>query len=617
MLLWKIYVDDLPIEDDNANLFMDDIVFWSFGETAHDLQNKLQLQANRVEDWINQNDLVLNHKKTKLMLNKGFVQGFCLRLCGTTFYPCERLRYLGADILSKEDDEYLHIDFSKVGADLYRRCSLISRVSSIFSRENIRNFGQAIVMGKLSYYLPFAGSEASDSLRHLEVGLNHCMRLVTGAFISTPVPILHSSSGIPPLSLLIDRFASNMLLKLRTQNSLLSRDYYAWNLLGEGCSPLGRVWKCHQYIQAAVSDFGCSFDDDESVEFPQVPPLNYWEALYACRFTIFESKKAFFEQHSDVGMFEKEVIQAHDLCLWTDGSLSGDSKCLGSGGFVVTAANDEVIMELGETFYPIFSSFQAESLALRGALDNFVSNPENCRSQRICILSDSQGLLRHLKKLQLQAIPVSPLILDIMHALWTGFQHGVVLFHFIWIPGHSNIKWNECADELASKAYIVDKNPLMPEIPCSALKGMFKRRMNQEFTKYLQDGIKESSCQEYPERSFFKAPVAARGGFKTTELTKFELRIRSGHNRLNAHLHRLKMSNDPFCRYCKTGIEEPMHVLLECTSIPGIYDFTKVRMHIPPLNRKEWCNFLFSQEKESKSLRQDFCKLCLKHGIAI
>ena len=85
---------------------------------------------------------------------------------------------------------------------------------------------------------------------------------------------------------------------------------------------------------------------------------------------------------------------------------------------------------------------------------------------------------------------------------------------------------------------------------------MFKRRMNQEFTKYLQDVIKESSCQEYPERSFYKAPVAARGGFKPTELTKFELRIRSGHNRLNAHLHRLKMSNDPFCRYCKTAIED-------------------------------------------------------------
>ena len=92
--------------------------------------------------------------------------------------------------------------------------------------------------------------------------------------------------------------------------------------------------------------------------------------------------------------------------------------------------------------------------------------------------------MRHLKALQLHNNPVSPYIHDIVHSVLEAFNRGANGIHFMWIPGHSSIKWNEKADKLASLAYKKDLNPFQPMIPLSALRGMSKRR-----TKFNLDRI--------------------------------------------------------------------------------------------------------------------------------
>ena len=114
---------------------------------------------------------------------------------------------------------------------------------------------------------------------------------------------------------------------------------------------------------------------------------------------------------------------------------------------------NEMLCELGESYYPVFSSFQAETLALRSALQNCIRYRENTQDKKICILSDSQSLLRHLNSLKLQDKAVSPCIIDIIHSIRQTFDGGAMEVHLVWIPGHSNIVWNERADKLADMAY--------------------------------------------------------------------------------------------------------------------------------------------------------------------
>ncbi|MPC72724.1 hypothetical protein E2C01_067036 [Portunus trituberculatus] len=40
--------------------------------------------------------------------------------------------------------------------------------------------------------------------------------------------------------------------------------------------------------------------------------------------------------------------------------------------------------------------------------------------------------------------------------------------------------------------------------------------------------------------------------------------LRLGHNTLSAHLHRLRLSHDPFCPWCRTTPETMEHFLFQC-----------------------------------------------------
>ena len=46
-------------------------------------------------------------------------------------------------------------------------------------------------------------------------------------------------------------------------------------------------------------------------------------------------------------------------------------------------------------------------------------------------------------------------------------------------------------------------------------------------------------------------------------------RLRLGHTRLNAHLHRLRLVPDPHCPWCRTVEETIEHFLLHCPRFPS------------------------------------------------
>ena len=131
------------------------------------------------------------------------------------------------------------------------------------------------------------------------------------------------------------------------------------------------------------------------IDISQCPNNYQLESLYQCIMQIEDTKETFFLKYSKPYMLDQELA-TYDTLIWSDGSLRVEDQ-IGSAGHVWNNYLGEILGELGENFYPIFSSFQAETLALMCALKNCFMYDENVTDKSICILSDSQGLLRHLK----------------------------------------------------------------------------------------------------------------------------------------------------------------------------------------------------------------------------
>ena len=145
-------------------------------------------------------------------------------------------------------------------------------------------FAKSLIMGKLNFYLPFLGAENKETLEPLTKGLNEALRLITGGFCSTPIPVLHAQSGIPPLSILIKEAAGNLWSALKFRPNCLTEEYDNWEAIGDnGYTPLAALWEFEyellKYFQPRAAD-GSHLPLDEFCEVSKKES----EALYRCQF---------------------------------------------------------------------------------------------------------------------------------------------------------------------------------------------------------------------------------------------------------------------------------------------------------------------------------------------
>ena len=375
--LWKLYVSDLPVHDNNCQAFMDDIVFWESVNSYEEARLKLQQWANDVEYWLNDHQMLLNSQKSKLLSNKDPIIRKPLVIQNCHYYPVQQLRYLGANLSTSPDGPDINIDLSNVKPDLKRRCAILSKVSKWLPSKMCLLFGKSIILGKLNFYLSFIGAESKETLQPLQIGLNEAMRFITGAFKTTPIPLLHSKSGIPPLQVLINKAAGSMWTSLHFQPNCLSDDYDNWEAQdNNGTTPLGALWKfeyelIHNFYPRR--DNGSLFDTDGYTKVT----IDQSRSLFSCKFTNTNlTRTKALELHSNGSLY----IPQGDYTIWTDGSKK---KHHGASGICCVSQLPGSNSTTGISYLPIFSSFEIEVCAIRDGLlhlkDNFdVKGKKNC-----------------------------------------------------------------------------------------------------------------------------------------------------------------------------------------------------------------------------------------------
>jgi ribonuclease HI len=564
VMLWLVFINDIPVNEERANIFVDDTIIWARNSSKRELRRTLTAEASNLMDWCIQNKVRVNLDKTKLIFNESDPDETNL-LCPQGVIPTSTsLRYLGIILKSSPplSNSPMLIDLEPVGNDIRRRCSILKKLRKYsIPQPLLERFIEGFVCGKLRYYTPILGADArenSEILKPLIQAYKELMRVETGAVRTTPIPLLQAGTRRPSLANLIANDTTTTVMSSIANGNILGDEYVSWNGEYDGWTPLGKAW---EMLREVAPDY-------ESV-VPQTPiPRLTRDGLYQCSFRIPSTREEAIKLHA-----QNRLLIRSDIQLWTDGAFAPSNE-EGGAGFIVTK---RILLETHSSgLQQITSSYEAEREALRLGL--LYLTTLDCVNKHIAIYTDSQGLAR-----QLESIPLSYKSAEEPIAECAEILSGLAKRNNVslcWIPSHLSIGLNDEADKLARYGLAARFPPVEAPIPrLSSFRLRLKREIKKRTEQEIARNVKPSHFSRYPDRQLFvgyEITVNGRTLWKRSPYSRKSrsergilFRLRSGHTRSKDHMHRIGIvdSASP-CRICEEDTAESVeHFLLHCSAI--------------------------------------------------
>lgn len=381
---------------------------------------------------------------------------------------------------------------------------------------------------------------------------NKCLRLITGAFRSTPIGALQIECQIPPLQIRFNYLKEKFILKIYSisNNSLFS---YISNSNNRGHKP--------PYILQDLSRF---------LNF--LNPLNIYCSNLPCFEGLFHSKYPEINIIIDSKLSNKQEVD-EKLSEWngfqfifTDGSKS-------DSGVSFAMFEQSTNIGIGYGIDKHASIFTAEAVAILFALRHIKMKIQEFSNW--LIISDSMSVLKNLQNNKINA-NTNYLIYTIKE-LWVELATMKVKVDFLWVPSHCGVVGNDKADYLArtivnSVNNIEDVNSLYNiALPYSDVVALLNRRMYEQWGRHWYNctQVENKGCwyaaldvQVNSLPWFAKSRDYLNRKFYTTMC-----RLRFGHCRLNFHLHRLNITDSPLCELCHLRVAQTInHIFFECSS---------------------------------------------------
>ena len=522
------------------SLFADDLAIWCSHSNCHESFSALQNAIDHCVRWCEKWGFFLSAPKSAMVIFKrGPVPDLSdsPRIEGVPIPLFRSHKFLGITLDS-------HLTFQAHVDDVRTRC--LKRINVIrclsgyswgADRKTLMTLYVGLIRSVLDYNC-FLFSTMSVTLgKRLEAIQSTCLRLISGAFRTTPVLALRADSHIPALS---DR---RLFLLLRYYMKTKGEPNHAATLALEARRPRTRRPLKRPSLLADTVRRAWRELDLPCVRIARKPPLTpFWLHNDLSILYLFSNKKTDFSPFEVQMTFQEYKDNNKDSVFYfTDGSahdnLVGSAAVGPDLRFSVRLPDHTTV-------------FSAEVYAIKRVLLHI----KHARVPLATICTDSKSSLQALERTHDFTHPGVYDIFQLVHSL--SYDQHVT---FLWIPGHYGIAGNDLADKLAKEGA---SSPDTTEEPLALSDAL--HLLNVHYAAYLQHRWEETHASHMfrikPKLSMWDSCYQS-----CREREVLLTRLRCGHTRLT-HSHLFSRSDPPSCGSCNTRLTVE-HILISCSAL--------------------------------------------------
>ena len=522
--LFILFINDVVKElpkGVKAALYADDLVLWCTEEQAATATYRMQLALNNLSEWTEKWCLKINKDKSAVTLFTLSTQK-----AGKLTLGNEPLQY-------ENEQTYLGVTFDKrltwkaqiekAESRARRRLGMMRKLAGTSWGANERTLKQ-VYQGNVRPILEYGSgaymSAAKSHLNSLEKVQNQALRVITGAMRSTPIDKMQKITGIAPLG---QRRDSKVLIMFNKAKAMKDHPMHErTEQRGQGrlkrtsfvreAKTLQENFK--EELPGKIEPIGVEKDWREaSRNFnvqTQVPGLNFKEEA---------SKEV--QRSLSLEMMEERYPKEIWTHAFTDGSASKAVRDGGAGVFIKYPGGISKTLSAATGVHCTNYKAEVEALIVAAGTVGEDTDPDG----QIVFLTDALSVLQELEK---SGIPRLENALGRIECARISLQ---------WIPAHCGIPGNEEADRQAK----LGAEKEQPETKASFREVKTIIKSLHRPTK-LTDGYQGLSRAE--------------------QVCIF--RLRTGHNRLNHHMHtRFRIGESPRCP-CGAAAQTAEHILQYC-----------------------------------------------------
>lgn len=521
-------------------IYADDLYIFCKKNSNMECNNILQDALNKLNDWSLKSGAKISIDKTKKLhiCRKQLcdIQSFGMTVNNTNIENVNQLKILG--ILFTNNYSW-NKHFLSLKKSLIKRANIISFLSSKKSFIHINTLvyiTKTLVLSKIDYGFFLTGNAPKSTIKLIQGLYHQTIRSSIHAFRTTPVKHILAESGLPTLEERIHEAKSKLIPKITyTNNSVIDDDVHKLSTA--------------KRIPRITSAIGESLDIAKSLNIHQInkPTKLIYPPWFFSKDLCDISLSKFIKQNTSNDIFiqlyldkEQDLLKNGWNLFFTDGSKMSN----GVTSYAIVDINGKILrMKILPEFTSIFA---AEALAIINAIHIALD-----KQLKTAVCTDSLSVVQAILNPLSRRWETVNRIRDVL------IKHSDTL-KILWIPGHTNIKGNDNADEAAKfacKAAII-----MESIP--------EKIDIQNYIKHYIHEKKILSWSEYYHPHYKELNMDCLAPQYPTNVSRQQIqtfcRLRMGHT-YATHSYRIrKETTPPPCSECGLTISIK-HILLECT----------------------------------------------------